>query len=91
VDDYEWDIQKAQTNWLKHGVSFADAVAVFEDEYALTIEDDHPDEQRFITLGADSFNRLVVVVYSYRGNRIRVISARKATPNERLYYQEGSL
>ncbi len=75
---------------MKHGVSFADAVAAFSDEAALTIEDDDPDEQRFVTIGIDAFGRLLVVVYAWRGDDIRVISARKATRRERRHY-EGSL
>ena len=86
---YEWDAQKAQNNWVKHGVAFADAVAVFEDEYALTIEDENTHEQRFVTLGADGFGRILVVVYTYRAEVIRVISARKATAQERRQYEEA--
>ena len=87
MDKFEWDPQKAQANRVKHGVAFSDAVTVFEDEQALTIEDDYPDEQRFITIGLDAFGRTVVVVYTYRAGAIRIISARKATPAERRYYQ----
>ena len=89
MDNFEWDPQKARANWLKHDVSFSDAVAALEDEQALTIEDDHPHEQRFITLGCDAFGRLLVVVYTYRSDTIRIISARKATPGEMKVYQEG--
>lgn len=88
--DYEWDKNKAASNLAKHGVHFADAVAVFEDDQALTIEDDVPDEARFITIGRDVLGRLLVVVYAWRVERIRVISARKATPRERRQY-EGEL
>ena len=86
--NYEWDLNKARANLRKHGVSFADAVAVFADERALTIADEHPDEERFITLGVDAFDRVLVVVYTYRGETIRIISARKATAYERQQYQE---
>jgi uncharacterized protein len=89
LDNFEWDVQKAHANWLKHGVTFSDAVTALEDEQALTIEDDHPHEQRFITIGSDAFGRLVVVVYTYRSESIRIISARKATPGEIRVYQEG--
>ena len=61
------------------------------DGQALTIEADHPDEQRFITLGMDAFGRVLVVVYTYRENSIRLISARKATPREQSQYQEENL
>ena len=87
--DYEWDPQKARENRRKHGVSFADAAAALEDEQALTVEDDYPDEQRFITLGRDPFGRVLVVVYTYRYQRIRIISTRKATPGERRQYEKG--
>ena len=89
--NYQWDIKKARVNFRKHGIEFADAVSVFMDGQALTIEDDHPDEQRFITLGMDAFERVLVVVYTYRENSIRLISARKATPREQSQYQEKNL
>jgi hypothetical protein len=88
--NYQWDKEKAKANLLKHGVSFADAVTVFSDDAALTIEDDDPDEQRFVTIGMDILGRLLVVAYTWRGRHIRVISARKATARERRHY-EGSL
>ena len=86
--NYKWDPSKARNNLRKHSVSFADAVAVFADERALTIPDDHPDEERFITLGVDAFDRVLVVVYTYLGETIRIISARKATARERKQYLE---
>jgi len=86
--DYEWDPNKAAANLQKHGVSFADAVAVFSDTFALTIADDFSDEERFITLGTDAFGRLLVVSYTWRGTHtIRLISARKATRPERMQYE----
>ncbi len=84
--NYEWDSSKARDNLRKHGISFADAVAVFTDERALTIPDEHPAEERFITLGVDAFDQVLVVVYTYRGEPIRVISVRKATALERQQY-----
>jgi len=60
--EYEWDPDKAATNLHKHGISFADAVTVFSDTFALTAADDFADEERFVTLGTDAFGRLVVVV-----------------------------
>jgi len=86
--DYEWDPTKAAANLQKHGVSFADAVAVFSDTVALTVADDFSDEERFITLGTDAFGRLLVVSYTWRGTHtIRLISARKATRPERMQYE----
>jgi hypothetical protein len=85
--DYEWDPNKARSNLEKHDVDFADAVTVLEDDAALTIRNDDPEEERWITLGRDAFERVLVVVYTWRGERIRLISARKATPRERKYYE----
>ena len=57
VVDYGWDKIKAQANLRKHGIDFADAVVVLEDEEALTLEDDDPDEDRFITIGIDALGQ----------------------------------
>jgi len=83
---YEWDVNKAEANFRKHGISFADAVHVFEDEYAITIEDENLNEIRFITLGMDAKGRIIVVIYTFRREIIRVISARKATGSEMVEY-----
>jgi hypothetical protein len=87
VDEFEWDPQKANANLQKHRISFVDAVSVFEDEWALTIEDNSLEELRLITIGSDAFGRILVVVYTYRGEAVRIISARRATPNERRQYE----
>jgi hypothetical protein len=82
----EWDRTKAATNQRKHGVRFADAATVLHDEYALTVSDDERDEERLVTLGMDALGRLLVVVYTFRGDAIRLISARPATrPEQRQY------
>ena len=87
--DYEWDPGKASTNRRIHGVDFADAVGVFEDEWGLTVrEEEAGGEQRFVTLGADFLDRVLVVAYTYRGEVIRVISARRATSRERRTYEQ---
>ncbi len=87
--DFEWDEQKRRINLLKHRIDFADAVAVFYDDLAITVEDpDHRDEQRFITLGMDTRLQVLVVVNVQReGNTIRLISARKADKKERRQYE----
>ncbi len=85
---YQWDPNKAKSNEKKHGVNFADAAGVFEDENAITIEDEHESESRFITIGRDFLRRILVVVYTFRGVIIRIISARKATVRERKIYEE---
>lgn len=88
--DYQWDPAKAKANLKKHGVEFADAVGVFADANAITIEDpDSEREQRFISIGVDVLGRTVVVVYTYRGEAIRLISARKATRREISIYEKG--
>jgi uncharacterized DUF497 family protein len=84
--EYEWDERKARSNLLKHGIDFADAVGVLEDELALTIPDDEATERRFITVGEDSLRRILVVAFAERAGRIRIISARKATKLERQRY-----
>ena len=85
-----WDIAKAASNVAKHGVRFADAALVFDDPVALTVVDDEsdPTEQRFVVLGADAAGRVLVVVYSWRGDDIRLISARGAEPHEREEYEK---
>ena len=72
--------------WL---FDFADAVSVFSDDLAITIPDERFDEERFVTIGVDVFGRVLVVVYTMRGDEIRFISARKATRQERQQYEEG--
>ena len=86
---YGWDPAKAEANQEKHGVRFADAVAVFSDERALTLDDPHPEEERYVTIGMDAFARLLIVVYTWRGEVIRPIPARRATRSERARYAEG--
>lgn len=86
---YQWNPAKAAANLRKHGVDFADAISVFSDDLAITIPDERFDEDRFVTMGIDALGRVLVVVYTLRGNDIRVISARKATRQERQQYQEG--
>jgi hypothetical protein len=83
---FEWDPKKAATNRRQHGVRFAIAQTVFEDEMAITIKDDYPDEERFVTIGMDALGRLLTVVFTWRGENIRIISARKATAKERKQY-----
>jgi uncharacterized protein len=86
---YQWDRKKAIANLNKHGIDFADAVLVFSDELAITLVDERFEEERFITIGMDALGRVLVVVYMWRGNEIRLISAGKATGHERTQYEEG--
>lgn len=87
---YEWDeAGKSGINFRKHGVRMPEAIPVFADPHAITITDDESDpaEQRFVTLGMGATGRLLVVVYTWRSNRIRIISARPAEPRERQQYE----
>lgn len=85
--DFEWDGPKAKANLRKHGVDFADAATLFRDEHAITIADDEPDEERYVTIGKDAIDRTLVVVYTVRGECIRLISARHANARERAEYE----
>ena len=88
---FEWDPPKAEANLRAHGVSFAEAVTVLEDEWALTREDAAAvGEQRFVTLGLGSLGKLLVVVYTYQEpDAIRLISAWKANKRQREAYEKG--
>jgi uncharacterized DUF497 family protein len=83
----EWDPEKAGANLQKHRVDFADAATVLEDEAALTMPEDDPDEERWVTLGMDALGRVLVVTYTWRKDQARLISARKATRAERRQYE----
>lgn len=87
---YEYDPEKAAANLRKHKVSFAEAASVFLDPLALTFSDpDHSDvEDREITIGMSSKQRVLFVSHCERGDRIRIISARRATRKERLHYEQ---
>ncbi|MGB2981192.1 MAG: BrnT family toxin [Candidatus Zixiibacteriota bacterium] len=89
---FEWDRNKAQQNIKKHGISFEEATTVFGDPLSLTIRDPlHSiDDERFVVIGYSYKYRLLVVVHTERGNRIRIISARRATRQERKTYEEGT-
>ena len=84
---FEWDKTKAKQSQAKHGVSFADTFAVFEDVSALTLDQMVSGEERHVTLGMDVFGRVLVVVYTWRGDNIRIISARRATRSEVRQYE----
>ena len=87
---FEWDRKKDAANLSKHDVAFEEAATVFGDVLSITIADpDHSEsEERFILLGMSHQNRLLVVVHAERGDRIRIISARPATKNERNQYEQ---
>lgn len=87
---FEWDSRKARSNLAKHGVAFERATTIFGDPRSLTILDPEHSraEQRFITLGKALGDKLLVVVHTDRGDNIRIISARRANPRERKFYEE---
>ena len=88
--DILWDPEKARANMKKHGIHFSDAEIVLFDPNALTREDlDETNEQRFVSIGMDAIGHVIVVVYTNRGEDIRLISARPATKRERESYEEG--
>ena len=88
--NFEWDPAKARRNRRKHRVSFQEAATVFGDPLAMTFLDpDHSaSEQRFITVGVSSTNRILIVAHTDRGENVRIIGARRATQTERKYYEE---
>ena len=85
---YQWDKIKATSNLQKHGIEFADAISVFSDELAITIPENRFDEERFVTIGTDVFGRILVIVFTWRSEEIRLISARLAERRERKQYEE---
>ena len=89
---FEWDIVKKRANLRKHGVSFAEAMTVFKDPLARIVRDHRHStiEERFAILGTSSRGRLLTVMFTERGDRIRLISARRATIAERHSYEEVS-
>lgn len=88
--DFEWDPAKARSNFTKHGISFSDVEPVFYDQHGVSMPDPGAlNEERFILVGMDAVGRIIVVVYTYRGNSIRIISARAATNAEQKSYEKG--
>ena len=90
--EFEWHNEKATSNLKKHKVEFEEARTSFDDPLFIAFEDpDHSSEEnRFILMGESKEGRLLVVCYTMRGDVIRLISARKATPAERRYYEQES-
>lgn len=90
VVEFEWDPQKASANIRKHNVSFNEATTVFGDLLSSTAPDpDHGErENRYVTVGTSVKHRLLIMAHTERGGRIRIISARELTRNERKAYEE---
>lgn len=89
---FEWDDNKAARNLIKHSVSFEEAISVFYDDFAVQFYDDEHsdlDEDRFLILGISNKSRMLMICHCERGSQdtLRIISARKATKNERKFYQ----
>jgi uncharacterized protein len=88
---FEWDVRKARDNVTKHRVSFEEAMTVFGDSLGRILEDPHHSvsEQRFVIIGESVRRRLLVVLFTERGDAIRLVGARRATRRERRSYEEG--
>ncbi len=88
---FEWDDEKASENLRKHDTSFSEASTVFADPLSRTISDPlhSEEEERFAILGESGLQHTLIVVHTYRGDVIRIISARIATPRERKDYERG--
>ncbi len=87
---FEWDLRKARSNLVKHGVAFGEASTIFGDPLSLTIPDPEHSlaEKRYVTMGRAFNAKLLVVVQTDRGDNIRIISARRASRRERKFYEE---
>ncbi|MGH8000900.1 MAG: BrnT family toxin [Brasilonema sp.] len=89
--NFDWDKEKERANLKKHKVSFDEASTVFNDPFYFTIDDTlhSTGEYRFIVIGYSQTQQLLFVVYTERGDNIRIISARPATSRERRIYEQG--
>jgi uncharacterized protein len=89
--NFEWDPDKAERNISKHDIDFGEGSSVFDDPIFITfLDEEHSiDEERYITIGLSNKGRLLLVAHAERSDRIRIISARKATKNEEKFYQEA--
>lgn len=89
--DFEWDASKAKANARKHGVTFSEAATAFHDPLSVTVADPRHSllEERLVLFGRSEQGRLLAVMHTERGFRIRIISARSMTPRERREYAEG--
>lgn len=88
--DFEWDPNKAAANERKHGVTFQEATEVFADDYSSTVADpDHSvEEERSLIFGVTTIGRYLVVSFTDRDDRIRIVNARPMTPSERRAYEQ---
>jgi hypothetical protein len=92
--EFDWDAEKAVANRAKHGVTFDEAMLVFDDPLALSRFDDRADEERWVTLGSTGSGQLMLVVHTHAQLNddtivVRIISARRPTRGEQRQYEEG--
>lgn len=89
--EFEWDENKAKQNLSKHGVSFEEAKTIFDDPLYVDFYDpDHSEnEERYLIVGQSNRERILILSYTERGNKIRLISAREVTPQEKKAYEQG--
>jgi len=86
---FEWDTAKAASNVRRHGVRFSEAAVALQDDGAMTIDDpDSESEERFISVDTDDRGRVLVTIFTYREDAIRIISSRRASKKERKIYEE---
>ena len=90
--EFEWNPDKAALNFEKHGISFQEAATVFNDNLSVTFPDlaHSIGESRYVIIGVSRFGQLLVIAHTERGEKVRIISARKATLQENRFYEEGS-
>ncbi len=89
---FEWNEKKAESNLKKHGVDFTEAATVFDDLFYVDFYDPKHSakEHRFLIVGESKRQRLLIVSYTERDDKIRIISARELTPQERKSYEQGT-
>ncbi|HLO52263.1 MAG TPA: BrnT family toxin [Kamptonema sp.] len=89
--EFEWNPDKATRNFEKHDVSFQEAATVFHDPLSVTFPDPQHSigERRYVIIGISSFRQLLIVAHTDREEKVRIISARKATRQEQRFYEEG--
>ncbi|AFY99531.1 BrnT family toxin [Calothrix sp. PCC 6303] len=90
--EFEWNPDKAESNYRKHGVSFEEAATVFKDSLSITFPDPNHSigENRYVIIGISRFGQLLIIAHTDRDETIRIISARKATKTERRFYEQES-
>jgi uncharacterized protein len=90
--EFEWNPDKAESNYRKHGVSFEEAATVFNDSLSVTFPDPSHSigESRYVIIGISRFGQLLIIAHTDQSETIRIISARKATGSEKRFYEQES-